>query len=237
MDREEIPRLVGTQVAVALKSAEAHGLEVVATLEELGDAGVTLSGIGELGPGPRLFCPWESLERVRARGAGPTPPDASGRASLEWDPQTDGDPEEPEPARRRPEPSARTLNRVVSIARREKVGGISVALTSLELFERGPGVLRWRVSLTENAPDDNEFDYGGIPHPAFIVRDAAGRTLRWSHRSSGSGGGESDGEIEVENLPNRGEISVEIPRLTSEPWREALAHRTYDGPWSFSFEV
>ena len=235
MDREEVLRLVGTQVTVVLENAETHGLEVLATLESVGDAGVTLSGIGELCPGPTLFCPWDSLKRVRARGAGPAPPDVSGRDYPEWDPPTDWELEEP--AERRPEPSAWTLERVVSKARREKVGEITVALTSLELFERGPGVLRWRVSLTEDAPGDDESHYGGMAHPAFIIRDTAGRTLSWSHRSSGSGGGESDGEIEVENLPSEGEISVEIPFLTSKPWRKSLADRTYDGPWSFSFEV
>ncbi len=57
MDREEVARLVGSKVAVRLKNAKAHGVEIVATLEEVGDAGVTLSSIGELGPGPTLFCP------------------------------------------------------------------------------------------------------------------------------------------------------------------------------------
>lgn len=42
-------------MAVKLENAEARGVEIIATLEEVGETGVTLSGIGELGPGPTLF--------------------------------------------------------------------------------------------------------------------------------------------------------------------------------------
>lgn len=147
-------------------------------------------------------------------------------------------PEEPEQAyERRPEPSARTLDRVVSIARRSTVGGITGALTSLELFERGPGVLRLRVSLAGDSSREEEFEHRGIPHPVFEIRDGSGRTLPWSPRGSGAGGGESGGEIEVERLPDAGEISVEIPRITSESWREDTMEKTYDSPWSFSFSI
>lgn len=241
MDRDQIARLVGSKVAVRLKNAEACGVEIIAALEEVGDAGVTLSRIGELGPGPTLFCPWESLERVRDRPPWLTPPprEGSGVYSAEQQFSAEYAPEEPTPSHeRRPEPSARTLERVVSIARRETVGGITVTLTSLELFERGPGVLRWRVSLTEGASGyEEEGEHSGIPHPVFEIWDSSGRTFSWSPRGASGGDGEVDGEIEVEGLPDAGEISVEIPRIASESWREELAEKTYDGPWSFSFGI
>jgi len=235
---EEVARLVGSKVAVRLKNAETHGVEIVATLEEVRDAGVTLSGIGELGPGPTLFCPWESLERVRDRPPWLTSPhEGSGSYSAEQQYSAEYDPEEfALPRERRPNPSASTLERVVSIARQATVGGITVALTSLEFFERGPGVLRWRVSLFEGA-SGYEDEHRGIAHPVFEIRDGSGRILSWSPLGSSSGDGEADGEIEVEGLPDAGEISVEIPRITSESWREELAEKTYDGPWSFSFSI
>ena len=67
MDREEISGLVGHKVAVRLNSVEARGVEIVATLEEVRDDGVVLSEVGELGPRPTIFCPWDSLHRVRDR--------------------------------------------------------------------------------------------------------------------------------------------------------------------------
>ena len=65
MDREQISGLVGHKVAVRLNSVEARGVEIVATLEEVRDDGVVLSEVGELGPRPTIFCPWDSLHRVR----------------------------------------------------------------------------------------------------------------------------------------------------------------------------
>jgi hypothetical protein len=38
------------------------------------DDGIVLSEIGELGPGPTLFCPWNSLKRVRDRPPWIRPP-------------------------------------------------------------------------------------------------------------------------------------------------------------------
>jgi hypothetical protein len=72
--REEISGLVGRKVAVRLNSVEARGVEMVATLDEVRDDGVILSEIGELGHGPTMFCPWESLHRVRGRPPWFTPP-------------------------------------------------------------------------------------------------------------------------------------------------------------------
>jgi hypothetical protein len=66
VDREEISGLVGHKVAARLTSVEARGVEIVATLEEVRDGGVMLlSEVGELGPGPIIFCPWDSLHRAR----------------------------------------------------------------------------------------------------------------------------------------------------------------------------
>ena len=56
-DRDRIAGLTGHKVAVNLNDAEARGLEIIGTLEAVSDDGIVLSEVGELGPGPTLFCP------------------------------------------------------------------------------------------------------------------------------------------------------------------------------------
>ena len=248
MDREEVARLVGRKVAVRLRNVEATGVEMVATLQEVREDGVVLSEVGELGPGPTMFCPWESLWRVRERPPWLAPPHEEEPAPEgPWPGEpydlrevpTEGVMPEPSPGRRR-EPSARTLERVVPIAQKRTVGETTVALTSLELYGEGVGALRWQASLREDALRSNP-DFGfGIPEPEFEIRDDAGRSLPWWPRSSGAGDGESNGEIEVSDLPESGDIEVVVPRLVA----DAYAHGEYqgegpsfDGPWTFSFSI
>ena len=52
-------------MVVRLASIEAMGAEVIATLDGIRADGVSLSRIGELGPGPTMFCPWDSIRQVR----------------------------------------------------------------------------------------------------------------------------------------------------------------------------
>ena len=54
---------MGHKVAVVL----GNGAGMVATLDEVRDDGVVLSEMSELGPGPTMFCPWDSLRRLRDR--------------------------------------------------------------------------------------------------------------------------------------------------------------------------
>jgi hypothetical protein len=42
--------------------------------------------------------------------------------------------------------NARTLRKVVPIAQRREAGGITVALSALELYEGGEGILRYLIS-------------------------------------------------------------------------------------------
>ena len=58
---------MGHKGAVNFSNVEARGVEPIGTLDEVRDDGIALSGIGELGPGPTMFCPWDSLGRVRKR--------------------------------------------------------------------------------------------------------------------------------------------------------------------------
>ena len=139
-------------MAIRLNSVEARGVEIVATLEEVRHDGMVLSEVDELGPGPTILCPWDSLHRVRDRPPWLTPPhEEPGPEKWEaYEMQEVSAAEETmpdEPAELRMEPSARTLERVVPIAQRRSVGDITVALASSEFCGEGIGVLRWRVSL------------------------------------------------------------------------------------------
>jgi hypothetical protein len=204
VDKERVTRLVGLKVVVGLRSEEAAGsVEIVATLEEVRDDGIMLSEISDFGPGPKIFCPWESLNRIRGRPywmrmshEEPEPGGATqGRGYYDLR-EFVAKEAAPAPPVERPRISARNLERVVSVAQRRTVGEVTVALTSLELFGEGIGVLRYRLSYEEDM-----FEGGyGIPEPELVVRGGSGRVLSWSPRGNGSSESEAYGEVEVRDL-------------------------------------
>jgi hypothetical protein len=234
-DRERVSRLVGRRVAVAL----GNGVGIVALLEEVRHDGVVLSEISELGPGPTMFCPWNSLRRVRPPSFMPPHEEPESDEYYELYEHREVSPEEiePEPPVERQRASARNLERVVPIGQRQTVNEVTVALTSLELFGEGVGVLRFRVSY-----EVGMFEGGyGIPEPELVVRDASGRELPWSPQGSGSSDTESDGEVEIRDLPETGKLEVGVTRLVSlvfdEEAGEEVVEDSYDGPWTFSVAI
>ena len=95
--------------------------------------------------------------------------------------------------------------------------------------------MRYRISYEEGM-----FEGGyGIPEPELVIRDESGRKLPWSPRGSGGSDTEPDGELEVLDLPETGEI--EVVRLVSlvfdEEAGEEVATDSYEGPWTFRFSV
>ncbi len=206
-DRDRVVGLVGHEVAVNLNNVEARGVEIIGTLVEVRDDGIVLSEMGELGPGPTLFCPWDSLRLVRERPPWLRPPHEE--PGPEEVPQEQGFYElreataeevAPEPPVERRRASARNLDRVVPIGQRRTVGEVTVALTSLELFGEGVGVLRYLVSY-----EAGKFEGGYvIPEPDLIVRDRSGRELPRSPQSAGGSESETDGEVEIRDLPETG---------------------------------
>ena len=145
---------------------------------------------------------------------------------------------EPIPERRRT--SALTLERVVPVAQKDTVDGITVAIASLELYGEGLGILRWRISLGEEAlcrDPDLGFE---IPEPRVEVQDKVGRVLPWSPRWSGSGAGEADGEGQVKELADTEELEVRVLRLVSDTYvyEEYLEDKpSHEGPWTFRFTL
>ena len=82
---------------------------------------------------------------------------------------------------------------------------------------------------------------GEIPMPELVVRDGSGRELPWSPQAAGSGTGEADGEVEVRDLPETGELEVEVARLVllvfDEELEEEVVEDSCDGPWIFRFAI
>ena len=245
MDREEVSGLVGRKVAVRLNSFEARGLELVATLDEEREDGIVLSEIGELGQGPTLFCPWECLHRVRDRPPWLAPPhEVSEEGQQGWESYELREASEedvaPEPLPERREPSARTLERVVPVAQRVTVDGVTVAIASLELYGEGLGVLRWQVSFMEEALRRDPDPWFGMPEPKFEISDGNGRTLPWSPRRGGSSDGEADGDVLVADLPDAGDLEVEVPRVVYDAYEDGEYRGdgpSYEGSWVFRFTL
>jgi hypothetical protein len=137
--------------------------------------------------------------------------------------------------------SARNLDRVVPIGQRLTVGEITVALTSLELFEDGLGVLRYSISYEESM---FEGGYGlrDIPMSELFVRDGSGRILPFSPLGAGASDSEADGEVEIRDQPEAGELEVEVTRLVSvmfdeEGGEEVVVEDSFEGSWLFRFVI
>lgn len=236
MDRERVPdECVGQGVVVTLASIEAMGVEILATLDEVRDDGVSLSRIGELGPGPTMFCPWDSIRQIRPKSA---------LDRMPHDEMPEGVPEgevwlggrsgvEPEPV---PIPegfrgaSARTLQRVVPVVQKVSVGGITTALASVELHEGGNGVLRFLIS--------SDTEYLGMPEPEVSVRDVPGRAyVVLPNRASSSGDG-VEVSMHALGLTEPAELEVEITRLTEFDHRHGdVEVASWEGPWTFRFSI
>jgi hypothetical protein len=78
---------------------------------------------------------------------------------------------------------------------------VVVALASLELFGEGLGILRYRI-YQEGGVLGGGF---GVIEPQFVIRDRrSGRELPWSPRGSSGSDTETDGEVEILELPVKG---------------------------------
>ena len=218
-----------------------NGSGIVATLEEVRDDGIVLSEIDALGPGPTLFCPWDSLRRLREPYFMPPHevPESDEYYELYEHREVSPGEIEPEPYLEHRSASARNLQRVVPIAQRRTVGEITLALTSLELFGEGLGVLRYRISYVAGMFESSH-RFGGVPEPEFVVRDGSGRELPWSSQGWGGTESEADGDVEVRELPETGELEVEVPRLVADAYEDGEYTGdgpSCEGPWVFRFPI
>ena len=147
----------------------------------------------------------------------------------------------PVPPERRRQPSARTLERVVPVAQKRTVGDVTVAISSLEMHGQGACVLRWRISMGEGALSAEPDFWFGTPEPEFEILADGDRSLKWSPMGGGMSDGDSDGEAEVWEMPETGELRVTVTRLSADAYGPEGDHlgegASMDGPWSFRFPL
>ncbi|CAN5878709.1 hypothetical protein BH23ACT11_BH23ACT11_19110 [soil metagenome] len=227
MNEDRVPYTwIGQDVVVNVVGSEENVVGMFGGLEDVHEGGVVLSWIDPSDMEPTLFYPWSAIRWLRLR------------ASLEEPESLDdaGDPDEYEEQFRGP--SARTLERVVPIVQKQISGGITLALSLLELYGEGLGVLRWQISFDES-PSGRGADHG-IPEPWFEIRDIQGHSLPWSPQGSGAGNGEADGEVRVDELPESGDLEVDVARLVTDAHDDgeyAGDGPSYAGPWNFRFTL
>jgi hypothetical protein len=77
---------------------------------------------------------------------------------------------------------------------------------------------------------------GGIPETELVIGDGSGRQLPWSLQGASSDS-ETDGEVEICDLPETGELEVEETSLVSLVYGEEVAEDPYEGPWIFPFTI
>lgn len=217
---------IGREIVVNVIGFEERVVGMFGRLEDVHEGGVVLSWIDPSEMEPTLFYPWSAIRWLRLR------------ASLE-EPESPDEADEPdehyEQLRR---PSAWTLQRIVPIVQKQTSGGTILALVSLELYGEGLGVLRWQISFDESS--SRHGSGFGIPEPQFEIRDSEGRTLSWSPEESGSSGGEADGAVRVEEVPNSGELQVEVTHLIPDAYAAGEYggdDLSYEGPWTFRFSL
>ena len=127
--------------------------------------------------------------------------------------------------------NARTLRKVVPIAQRRGAGGITVALSALELYEGGEGVLRYLVSHDPAAFED------GVPHPEMEIRDGSGRRYGWDLEGNSGVPGEEEGTLRLFDLPDSGELEIRVVGVVRTEPPDGAASEAREDPWEFRLSL
>lgn len=130
---------------------------------------------------------------------------------------------------------ATTLRRVISIAEKRKSGGLTLALTSLEIYAEGNGVLRYLLEMDKT----NGTRFATIPKPQFVITDDSGSELRNHFEEGGSSGRVAAGALNVFGLGS-GKLIVRVERigyLEESLERRNLEAEPIEGSWSFDIEL
>lgn len=131
--------------------------------------------------------------------------------------------------------NARTLRKVVPIAQKREVGGITVALSALELFDGGEGILRYLISHDPQTAFKDPFN--GSPEPEIEVRDGSGLHYGWDLDGYSGGDGETEGTLEILDLPGSGDIEIRIVRVVCTEPPEGAVSEAHEGPWEFHLSL
>ena len=128
--------------------------------------------------------------------------------------------------------NARTLRKVVPIAQRREADGITIALSALELYEGGGGILRYLISHDPK----RAFEYGG-PEPEVEIRDASGNRYGWDLEGYSGGDGEEEGALGVFDLPDSGDLEIRVVRLVRTESPDGRVSEARRGPWEFRLSL
>lgn len=138
--------------------------------------------------------------------------------------------------RRRVEPmslgNARTLRKVIPIAQRREANGITVALSALELYEGGGGILRYMISH-----DPRTAFQGRASEPEMEVRDGSGRRYGWDLEGYSGGPGETEGTLVVFDLPDSGDLEIMVARVVDTEPPDGAISEAHEGPWEFRLSL
>lgn len=143
---------------------------------------------------------------------------------------------------------ARHLKRVVPIDQKQANSGIIVALTALEVYVGGVGLLRYLVSASpEKVSKPSLFD---LTLEDMRAWDRFGRPYQLVLKEASGGKHEASGLLAVFGPLDRnpGELHIEFRQISSEGIidelslslkspEEYMSGRSWEGPWSFHFSI
>jgi hypothetical protein len=127
--------------------------------------------------------------------------------------------------------TAHTLIRVVPIAAKESAAGVTVALTALEIYQDGNGVLRYLLSLDSRSRRKFEV----LPGPHIEIEDDTGRTLPVELLEDSASGRTASGLFQIAELPESGNLEVRILRIAGSKRFFDIGDFAWEGPWAFQF--
>lgn len=131
---------------------------------------------------------------------------------------------------------ATTLERVVSISEKQKSGSLTIALTSLEMYAEGNGVLRYLIEIDETS----SVRFVSIPIPDLVITNGSGTELRNFFEGGSSSGRVAAGEIDVFDLSDAGKLTVRVKRVgysEESLERRKLKAEPIEGTWVFDIEL
>lgn len=131
--------------------------------------------------------------------------------------------------------NARTLRKVIPIAQKREAGGITIALSALELYEGGGGILRYLISHDPQKVFKDPFK-GGL-EPEIEVQDGSGRCYGWLPDGYSGGAGETEGTLQIFELPRSGDLRITVVWVVGTEPPEGAVSEAHEGPWKFHLSL
>jgi hypothetical protein len=74
----------------------------------------------------------------------------------------------------------------------------------------------------------------------FEILDDGNRVLPWAPRGAGYSDAEADGDVEIRDLPEEGELEIRVPSLVSDAYEDGEYigdGPSHEGLWTFRFTL